>query len=125
LYLTAYLTLYFGVEEKSVFERFWDLITGGGVGLVAGVAFFVVFGAIGWVSGALFGAIGLFGLAFGGALGGLGLGALVNVVRDPGKYNYHWGVIALIVTAGAALTYWLWYLIERKFPPDPPNTSGI
>ena len=87
MYAASQLALNLGVEEKSWWQRSWEIFTGGGLGLLAGLSFFLLFGAVGWVSGVAYGALGLLGLATGGALGGLGLGALLNVARNPEKYN--------------------------------------
>lgn len=114
MYAAIQLALYFGVEQKSLFQRSWELLTGGGIGLLAGVAFFVIFGAIGWVSGPIYGAIGLLGLATGGALGGLGLGALVNVIRNPGKFTINYFTVASFLIAGAIASCWLARIVGRK-----------
>jgi hypothetical protein len=87
------LILMFGVEKKSLFQMFVDILGGGTAGALAGLAFFLVFGAIGLVSGAIYGAVGLFSLMLGGALCGLGLGSLVHIARNPDQYNFNWWVI--------------------------------
>ncbi len=114
MYATVQLALYLGIEEKSWLQRSWELVAGGGIGLLAGVAFFVVFGAIGWVSGLAYGAIGLLGLATGGALGGLGLGALMNVIRDPDKYKIDHFTVVAVLAIGAVIAGWLARIVGRK-----------
>ncbi len=94
------IILALGIERKSVFQIFADILGGGTAGAVMGLLFFLIFGAVGWVSGALYGALGLLSLMIGGALGGLGLGALIHIARNPGQYNYNLPVIlvGIIVT---------------------------
>ena len=93
--------LFFAVEKKSFFQIFADIIGGGTAGAAAGAIFFLVFGAIGFVSGAIYGAFGLFALMVGGALGGMGLGALVHIARNPNQYVFNWPVILI----GAVISY--------------------
>ncbi len=69
MYLALQLAFYLGVEEKSWLQRSWEILAGGGVGLIAGAVFFGLVGAIGWVSGPVFGAVGLLGLAMVAHLG--------------------------------------------------------
>jgi hypothetical protein len=64
-----------GIDERSWLQHSWELLTGGITGTTLGIFFFVIFGSIGWVRGALYGAIGLIGLALEGFLGELGIGA--------------------------------------------------
>ena len=104
MYVVLQLSIALGAEEISWWQRSWEFVTGGTLGLLAGVAFFVIFGSIGWVCGPLFGAIGLFGLAFGGALGGLGLGALAHIIRDPSRYNFSWPTIIFVLLIGGILS---------------------
>lgn len=78
--------------------------------MAAGVVFFIVFGAIGWVSGAIYGAFGLFALMVGGALGGMGLGALVHVARNPNQYVFNWPIILI----GALISYIFVKLVTTK-----------
>jgi len=118
--LVAY---YLGVEEKSWLQRSWELLTGGGIGLLTGIGFFVLFGAVGLVSGPVYGAIGLLGLAAGGTLGGLGLGALLNVIRDPEKYNISYLTVVAVLVVGAAIAGWLAHIVGRKFPGSAPSQS--
>jgi hypothetical protein len=109
-----------GVEEKSWFERSWDLLAGGSLGAMAGLLFFLLFGAIGWVSGAIYGSLGLLSLLIGGGLGGLGLGTIVNMVRHPDDYNVNLPVFFSILFVGVAFAYFLSKLAEgwasKKLP---------
>jgi len=98
-FLQAILIL--GVDKKSFFQIFADIIGGGATGALIGLLFFLVFGAIGWVTGALYGAIGLLSLMFGGALGGLGLGSLIHMARNPSHYNFNW----LVIIVGIFIAY--------------------
>jgi hypothetical protein len=61
MYAAIQLAFYLGVEEKSWWQRSWEIVTGGGLGLLAGLSFFLLFGAVGWVSGVAYGALGPFG----------------------------------------------------------------
>jgi len=125
MYLFIQLALYLGVDEKPWLERSWDIVTGGSIGLLGGVVFFVLFGAIGWVSGAVYGAIGLLGMAAGGAIGGLGLGALVNVIRDPDKYDINYFAVIGILIVGTAIAGWLARIIGRKLQrPTLPQSNA-
>ena len=123
MYGAIQLALYLGVEEKSWLQRSWEFLAGGTVGLVAGLLFFLLVGAIGWVSGPVFGAVGVIGLAAGGALGGLGLGALVNVVRDPDKYNISYLTVFVVVLGGAVIAAWLAGIIGRKLRGAPASDA--
>jgi hypothetical protein len=124
MYAAIQLALYLGVEEKSWLRRWAELVTGGGVGLVAGVVFVAVFGAVGWVSGPVYGAIGLFGLAAGGALGGLGIGAILNVIRDRNKYDISAPTVLAVLLVGAVIAGWLARIVGRKFSPPMPPPQG-
>jgi hypothetical protein len=115
MYVAIQLAIHGGIEAKSWWQLSWEFIAGGSIGAAAAVLFFVVFGAIGWVSGALFGTIGLVGLMAGGALGGLGLGALVHLVRNPPHYNFHWLTIFVTLAVGLVLACVLSSLIGRRF----------
>ena len=103
MWLCTQIIIALGVDRKSWFEIFFDILGGGTAGAAVGVICFLVFGAIGWVSGAIYGALGLFSLMLGGALGGLGLGALVHILRNPAHYNFNFPVIIV----GALATYFL------------------
>jgi len=115
--------LYLGVDERSWFQRWWEITTGGSVGMLAGIACFVVVGAIGWVSGPLYGAIGLLGLATGGALGGLGLGALMTVIRNPEHYNINIPTVTGTLVAGAAFAFWLARVVGRRLVQENRATE--
>ena len=103
MYLAIQIALALGIQEKSWWTRSWEFVVGGSVGAIAGVAFFIIFGAIGWVCGALYGALGVIELALGGALGGLGLGALANIIRNPGRYDFAWPTIVITMLIGGGL----------------------
>lgn len=114
MYAAIQVAFYLGVEEKSWFQRSWEIFAGGGVGLILGAVFFGLVGAVGWVSGPVYGAVGLFGLATGGALGGMGLGAVVNVIRNPDNYNISSGTVLIIVVLGAVIAAWLARFVGRR-----------
>jgi hypothetical protein len=103
MYAAIQVAITLGVHEKPWWQRYWECVIGGSVGAIAGIAFFVIFGAIGWVCGPIYGAVGLIGLALGGAFGGLGLGALVNIMRNPDKYSFAWSTIVISLVVGVAL----------------------
>jgi len=77
------LAITLGIEKKAFHTYAWDLIAGGSTGALTGLLFFLVFGGVGWVSGAIYGSIGLISLMLGGALGGLGLSSIVHVQDTP------------------------------------------
>ncbi|WP_313311672.1 hypothetical protein [Pulveribacter sp.] len=110
IWLCLQIILIFGIEKKSIFQIFSDILGGGAIGATAGILFFIFFGSIGWVSGAIYGAIGLFSLALGGALGGLGLGSLIHIVRNPGHYNFNIPVIVV----GIVLTFLIYKFVTAK-----------
>lgn len=114
MYAAIQVAFYLGVEEKSWFQRSWEIFAGGGVGLILGAVFFGLVGAVGWVSGPVYGAVGLFGLATGGTLGGMGLGAVVNVIRNPDNYNISSGTVLIIVVLGAVIAAWLARFVGRR-----------
>lgn len=113
MYVAVQLAIYWGVDEKTWWQRSWEFLAGGSVGAIIGVVFFFVFGAIGWVSGPVFGALGLFGLMMGGALGGLGLGALLHIARSPSDFSYNAPVIVLVLLLGVAVALGLATLLGR------------
>lgn len=114
MYAAIQIAFYIGVEEKSWFQRSWEILAGGGVGVITGAVFFGLVGAIGWVSGPVFGALGLVGLATGGALGGMGLGAVINVIRDPDQYEISFGTVFIVIVLGAVMAAWLARLVGRR-----------
>ena len=61
MYFAIQLAIHLGIEKKTWWQFSWEIITGGTLGAIAGVAFFVLVGAVGLVSGAMFGALGLLG----------------------------------------------------------------
>lgn len=113
MYVALQLSFAWGVEKKAWWQMSWEFIAGGSIGAIAGLVFFVVFGAIGWVCGALYGALGLLSLMLGGALGGLGLGAMVHILRDPQKYNFDWPVIVAVLVCGFVIARALSTLAAR------------
>lgn len=123
MYVAIQVALAYGVERKTWLQLSWEFIAGGSVGAIAGVAFFLVFGAVGWVCGALYGSVGLIALMFGGALGGLGLGAVANILRNPQSYEFDWAIIIASLSIGLLLAHVLSSLavrlVSRRFPPSP------
>lgn len=95
MFVAIQVAIVIGVERKSWLQLSWEFLVGG-----SGVVFFVIFGAIGWVCGALYGGLGLLSLMVGGALGGLGLGAVANIARNPHEYNFHWPSIIAVLVVG-------------------------
>ncbi|MDV7391968.1 hypothetical protein RZS08_11460, partial [Arthrospira platensis SPKY1] len=114
MYAAIQIAFYMGIEEKSWFQRSWEILVGGSVGLITGAVFFGLVGAIGWVSGPLFGALGLIGLATGGAFGGMGLGAVINVIRDPSQYEISFGIVTIVIVLGAMIAAWLARFVGRR-----------
>jgi len=100
--------LTYGIEKKSLFAIFGDILGGGSLGAAVGLVFFLLVGAVGWVSGALYGALGVVSLVLGGALGGLGLGALVHVIRHPNHYNFDFMLIGEVVFVALILSVLLY-----------------
>ena len=98
--ITIKLAVAYGVREKTFLEKSWDVLFGGGLGLVAGIAFFAIFGGVGLVSGGIYGALDLLGLAvFGGTIG-LGFGGIVNIIRSPDSYVFDWQTIIVVMILG-------------------------
>ena len=102
-----------GVDKKSWLQMSWEYLLGGSFGAMAGLAFFLVFGAIGWVCGALYGSLGLLWLMVGGAMGGLGLGALANLLRNPQQYVFHWYIILPVLLLGFMIAKFLSSAVVR------------
>jgi len=103
------VSLYFaidqGITKKSMWERGYSLLAGGGVGAVAGWGLFAVVGTIGFVAGpAFFGALGAGALMAIGALGGVGVGAVldtgIRAAKNPERFNINYGLIFLIMAVG-------------------------
>ncbi len=116
-YVAVQLAIYWGVDEKSWWQMSWEFVTGGSLGAIAGLAFFVIVGAVGWVSGPIFGSIGLLGLMAGGALGGMGLGALVSIARNPSDFNFSMPTVVATMLVGIVVALALSSLIGRKLKP--------
>jgi hypothetical protein len=128
MFIALQIAISFGVEKKSWFQRSWELVVGGSFGALAGLTFFLVVGAIGWVSGVLYGSVGLIGLMIGGALGGLGMGALANIIRNPQSYNFHWPILIGVLLMGWLLAKVLSSWVEKRannlipeIKPEPPQ----
>jgi hypothetical protein len=107
MFVAIQVAIVIGVERKSWLQLSWEFLVGGSLGAIAGVVFFVIFGAIGWVCGALYGGLGLLSLMVGGALGGLGLGAVANIARNPHEYNFHWPSIIAVLVVGSFVAQFL------------------
>ena len=120
LWLCTQVILALGVEKKSIFQIFADILGGGTAGAVMGLLFFLVFGSIGWVSGALYGALGLLSLMVGGALGGLGLGAIMHIARNPGQYNYDLPVILVGIVVTFLLVKWTSSKVGKLYDEHGP-----
>jgi len=100
MYASLQIGVVWGIEKKSWWLVSWELVAGGSAGALAGLTFFLLFGAIGWVCGPLYGVVGLFWLMVGGGLGGLGVGALANIARNPERYNFHWPILLSVLVVG-------------------------
>ncbi len=122
IYASVSIAAYFGVDEKSFFLKYWDIIAGGGIGWVVGIGTFIVVGTVGWVAGPLYGAVGLFAMATGGLLGGLGLGGVVNMIRNHKDFDFNRPIIILVLAIGFIggwflskfLTAKLYVAVERR-----------
>ena len=123
LWLCIQIILVLGVEEKSFFQIFADILGGGTVGAAMGILFFFVFGAIGFVSGAIYGALGLISLMLGGALGGLGLGSLIHVARNPSHYNFNIPVILVGILVSFLLMKWVSSSVGRLYDEHGPSLA--
>lgn len=111
IFIGCNLAILLGVEEKSLFQRLGEIFSGGTIGALAGLGFFLIYGGVGLVSGALHGAIGLISLVAAGGLSGMGVGSIFYVLRDPDKYNFTWPVIIPIVV----LTFYIAKKVTKKF----------
>lgn len=129
MYVALQIAVSFGIQSKSWFQMSWELVAGGSFGAIAGLAFFLIFGAIGWVCGAIYGSIGLLWLMVGGALGGLGLGALANIVRNPQRYNFNWTILILVLLAGfflaKVLSAWAVRRVCDSIPQAKPELPRL
>ena len=114
-FLFAYLL---GVEKKTLLERFTDIFLGGTFGAGLGLAFFLLVGGIGFVSGPIFGSLGVISLAIGGGLGGLGLGSIAHVLRNPGQYNFDWPLILCFVLGGYLLARFTSKLVRKQLQSE-------
>ncbi|WP_289282339.1 MULTISPECIES: hypothetical protein [unclassified Methylophaga] len=117
------LILFFGVEKKSFLQIFADILGGGAAGAGLGILFFLVFGAIGWVSGAIYGALGLFSLMLGGALGGLGIGSLIHIARNPDHYNFNFPIILVGSFVSFLLIRWVSSKVGRLYDTHGPSLA--
>jgi hypothetical protein len=127
MYVAIQLAIAWGVDKKSWLEMSWEYLLGGSLGAMAGLAFFLLFGAIGWVCGALYGSLGLFWLMVGGAMGGLGLGALANIVRNPQQYVFHLHIILPVLLLGLLLAKTISSVIVRwaAARASPPSSASV
>ena len=123
IWIGIQVILILGVEKKSYFQIFADILGGGAIGATAGIIFFMIFGAVGWVSGAVYGGLGLFSLAFGGALGGLGLGSLIHITRTPGHYNFNVPVILFGIIITLLVYLWFTTKIGELYDEHGPNIA--
>ena len=121
MWFSIHLILLLGVEKKSLFQMFADILGGGTTGALTGLLFFLLFGAIGWVSGALYGAFGLLSLMFGGALAGLGLGSIIHIARNPDHYNFNITVILVGVVVMYLLVKWVMSKVGRLYDEHGPS----
>ena len=119
------IVLFFGVEKKTFIQLFADILGGGAAGAVAGLAFFVIFGAIGYVSGAIYGALGLLSLMVGGALGGLGLGSLLHIARNPDHYNFDWPIILIGALVSWCLVLFLTAKVMSLYDKHGPSVAKV
>ena len=102
---TADLAVYFGVREKTFWEKFWDIFAGGGAGAIVSIGAFLVIGTVGWVAGPLYGAFGIFTFFAAGAGIGLGAGGLVHVLMNSSDYVFSWIIIIPILLFGGAISW--------------------
>ncbi len=114
--LVIYLTVHWGIEEKPWWDKFLGTFIGTGTGALVGLvaACLLSFGAVGWVSGLFFGAISPVALITGGALGGASAGSLIDIVRRPDNYIFHWQVIIPTFFVGSLIARGVSAFIGRK-----------
>ena len=113
--VTIRLAVDCGVHEKSWFEKSWDFLFGGGVGVLAGIAFFAFFGGVGLVSGGIYGALDLLGLATVGGTLGLGLGGVWHIISNPSSYVFDWPTIIFVMLIGTLLARLMAAGVARLF----------
>ncbi|MBY6205630.1 hypothetical protein [Halomonas denitrificans] len=113
-YITLLLAVALGIEEKSFWEKNWDIVMGGGLGWLFGIGAFAVVGVTVWFAGPFMGAFGLISMATGGLLGGLGLGSVIHVLRDPSDYNFNVPVISAVAVGGMIVSWFLSNYIDMK-----------
>jgi hypothetical protein len=121
IWLFIQIILLIGVEKKSLFQLFADILGGGTAGALMRLLFFVVFEAIGWVSGALYGALGLLSLMFGGALAGLGMVSLIHIARNPCHYNFIFPVILVSIVITWLFVKWVMPRVGRLYDLHGPS----
>jgi hypothetical protein len=129
MYVAIQLAIAWGVDKKSWLQMSWEYLLGGSLGAVAGLSFFLAFGAIGWVCGALYGSLGFLWLMAGGAMGGLGLGAVANIARNPQQYTFHWYINLPVLLFGFVLARFISsavvrWAIARASPPSAPQAES-
>lgn len=102
------LAIHWGVREKSIWEKFWDIFSGGGIGAAIGAGAFIFIGGVGLAAGGtaigLAGLAGFFGFAAIGAGLGFGLGGIIHVARNPSSYVFNWWIVIPVVLVGIALS---------------------
>jgi len=125
MYAFLQLAIALGVDKKAIHTYAWDLIAGGSTGALMGLLFFLVFGGVGWVSGAIYGSIGLVSLMLGGALGGLGLSSIVHVARNPNRYEFNWLILVSVLFVGFLMSRYLAQLSRKYYINrfEKPQTS--
>jgi len=95
---------YFGIEEKSWLVQNWNMITGGGIGLVFGIIIALIYGGFGVVTGGLFFGIHALGICILSTLSGLGMGSISHVIMNPSSYYFNWYIIIPIILVGLLLS---------------------
>ncbi len=104
LLLTLTLAAKWGVQEKSLWVKFWDIWASGLTGGIIGAGLSVLVGGIGVaILGTGFG-IGILGLAAIGGAMGLGTGGIIHILRNPHGYTYDWKVILPVTILGILIS---------------------
>lgn len=129
VFFTAVLVAFsLGIEEKPWWQQAIGFLTGGSIGAIIGLSFFIFVGGIGFVSGAVFGAIGGLGLMIGGALGGMGLGSavdkLIEFASDSGKFDVNVPVVTGVLALGLLAAYASYAALSRFTDSRPEAKSG-